>query len=178
MGVPVKTEPLQATALEPSASVAANASLIAARELSARRTPFDLAAAIEAIERAIGTDPDLVAAWCALAELHVLRASLGLVPPAEAGEAAVLAAEKAFALDPDSSPAVTVRGWVKSVIRLDVAAGLADFERSLRITDGYWAARAQHAWALVAAGSLDRGLRHGTARRSHRRRPTCNGAGP
>jgi len=150
--------PATATAFEPAASVAANASLIAARELSARRTPADLAAAIEAVERAIDIDPDLVAAWCALAELHVLRASLGLVPSAEAGEAAVLAAEKALALDRDSSPALAVRGWVRSVIRLDVAAGLADFERNLRIADGYWAARAQHAWALVAAGSLDRGV--------------------
>lgn len=161
MGVRVRVlrsdEP-SATALGTSASVTANSSLVAARELSARRTPADLAAAIDAARRATEIDPGFVAAWCALAELTAVRASLGLERPARAADAAIQAAEKALHLDPDCSPALAVRGWVKSVIRLDIASGLEDLEHSLRITDGYWAARAHHAWALVAAGQLDRAV--------------------
>jgi DNA-binding winged helix-turn-helix (wHTH) protein len=161
MGVPARVmrsaEP-SAMALATSASVTANACLVAARELSARRTPADLAAAIDAAQRATEIDPGFVAAWCALAELTAVRASLGLELPARAGDAAIHAAEKALQLDPDCSPALAIRGWVRSVIYLDIVWGLADFAHSLRITDGYWAARAHHAWALLAAGQLDRAV--------------------
>ncbi len=135
-----------------SPSLAATTSLAAAWELAARRSPRELAAAIEAAQFALERDPGFVAAWCGLATFHAARAARMVVPPRDAGAAAVNAANRALQLDATCAPALALRGWVRACIELDVAAGLEDLARSLDITGNYWLSRGLYGWALMAAG--------------------------
>lgn len=155
MGVKVVRGPIEAAptpAVAASASVEANACLTSARERAARRRASDIEAAVTVARRAVELDPNFVAAWCALADLHVLRAGRMIASPREAGRLAVDAAERALQLDSRCAPALAARGWVRAVIELDVAGGLQDFAASLRSDPRHWFARALHGWALMAAG--------------------------
>jgi DNA-binding winged helix-turn-helix (wHTH) protein len=70
---------------------AASPSLEATTSLAAA---WELAATIEAAQFALERDPGFVAAWCGLATFHAARAARMVVPPREAGEAAVNAANR------------------------------------------------------------------------------------
>jgi DNA-binding winged helix-turn-helix (wHTH) protein len=139
-------------AFAPSPSLEATTSLATGWELVARRSPRELAAAIQAAQLALERDPRYVAAWCGLGTFHVARAARMVVPPREAGAAAVQAAERALQLDATCAPALALRGWVRACIELDVAAGLEDLARSLDITGNYWLSRGLYGWVLMAAG--------------------------
>jgi len=139
-------------AFAPSPSLEATTSLATGWELVARRSPRELEAAIQAAQLALERDPRYVAAWCGLGTFHVARAARMVVPPREAGAAAVRAAQHALQLDETCAPALALRGWVRACIELDVAAGLEDLARSLDITDNYWLSRGLHGWVLMAAG--------------------------
>jgi len=128
--------------------------LTSARELAARRSPGDIAAAIEAAQKAIDVLPTSVEAWTTLADFRLFQAGRMLAVPREAGAAAVNAANRALELDPSCASALAIRGWVKAVIDRQVASGLADLEASLRISDQHWFTRGLHAWALTAAGRV------------------------
>lgn len=154
----VTTEPAGRIAGTGSA-LEATASLTSARELAARRTPGDIAAAVEAARRATELEPGLVAGWCTLSDLYMYQAGRMLAPPREAGAASVMAAERALELDPRCPEALANRGWTRAVIELDIEAGLADFDASLGISDKHWFARGLHAWALVAAGRIHEAVR-------------------
>jgi serine/threonine-protein kinase len=56
-------------------------------------------------KRALELDPDFAAAWSALADCHILRATRGMAPPAEATREAEAAARRALALDPSLADA-------------------------------------------------------------------------
>jgi tetratricopeptide (TPR) repeat protein len=129
----------------------AEACLVSARELSALRTAASLRAAVEAAVRALEIDPQYVAAWCALAELHMALITRLVEAPKKGGAAGVAAAEEALALDPGCAPALGVRGFVRAVVERDVELGLADLDRSVRMDPRYWTTRLMHGWALVAA---------------------------
>ena len=133
----------------PSATTAARAHLSSARELSGRRNPTDSAAAVQAARRAITLDPDNAELWAGLAEILAYRLALELESPAETGIVTVAAAQEALDRDPDSAPALAVRGWVRCVVQGDLQRGLEDLERSIAIEDSYWLARLQYSWALL-----------------------------
>ena len=157
IGVPIARGPTDASptpAIAASASVEATACLTSAREMAARRRPRDFDAAVTAARRAVDLDPTFVAAWCALADLHVLRAGRMIAFPRDAGVSAVEAAERALELDSRCAPALAVRGWVRAVVELDVANGIGDCQASLGCDPRHWFARALYAWALVAAGRM------------------------
>ena len=141
-------------AVTDSDNVRAVASLMSARELSAGRSPENLLAAVEAAREALREDRGFIAAWCALAEFQVFRATRMAIDPRQAGVEAVTAAQEALALDPDCAPALAVRGWVAATIERDVAKGMADLDRSIAIDDRYWAARGMRGWALATVGRL------------------------
>jgi tetratricopeptide (TPR) repeat protein len=156
IGVSVQAAPearaASAPAFAESANVEAVASLGSAWELAARRTPREIEAAIEAAHLAVRQDPAYVAAWSGLAAFNILRAARMTVAPREAGAAAIEAAERALALEADCAPALAARGWVRAVITLDVEAGVADLDRSVRITPNYWLTRGLRGWGYIAAG--------------------------
>lgn len=153
IGVPVhqQVEAIESrVAVRGGARLTAEALLTSAREMSSARTPASLWTAIDAARRAIDVDPAYVAAWCAVAELELLCAVRSLVEPRLGAQRAVVAAERAIALDRECVPALAVRGFVAATIDGQIAAGLADLERAMRIDSGYWKARGLHGWALLA----------------------------
>jgi len=64
-------------------------------------------------KRAIELDPDFAAAWSALADCHILRATRGMAPPAEAASEAAAAARRALELDPSLADAHVSIGVVQ-----------------------------------------------------------------
>jgi tetratricopeptide (TPR) repeat protein len=141
-----------APAFAPSSNLEAVASLSSAWELAARRSPRELEGAVEAAQVALRLEPDFIAAWWGLAIFHVMRAARMTAPPREAGAAAVAAACRALQLDEQCAPAIAARGWVRAVIDLDVDGGVADLDRSVKITDNFWQTRGLRGWGYMAAG--------------------------
>jgi serine/threonine protein kinase/tetratricopeptide (TPR) repeat protein len=64
-------------------------------------------------KRALEIDPDFAAAWSALADCHILRATRGMAPPAEAAAEAAAAARRALELDPSLADAHVSIGIVQ-----------------------------------------------------------------
>lgn len=64
-------------------------------------------------KRALELDPDFAAAWSALADCHILRATRGMAPPAEAAREAEAAARRALELDPSLADAHVSIGVVQ-----------------------------------------------------------------
>ncbi|MBK7369193.1 MAG: protein kinase [Candidatus Eisenbacteria bacterium] len=85
--------------------------------------------------QAIAIDDAYAAAWAGLADLHLSRASRGMVAPADATAAAEAAAQRALQLDPTSGEALAALGWVYSW-RGDLAGGLGAVQRALELTPG------------------------------------------
>jgi tetratricopeptide (TPR) repeat protein len=132
-----------------SRRIDAEALLTSAREVSAARTPANLAVAIEASRRALDVDPDFISAWCALAEFELIGLIRSISEPRHAARRAVDAANRALMLDRECVPAMAIRGFIAATVEGDVAAGRDDLERALRIDSGYWVARGLHGWVLL-----------------------------
>jgi serine/threonine-protein kinase len=64
-------------------------------------------------KRALELDPDFAAAWSALADCHILRATRGMAPPAQATAEAMAAARRALELDPSLADAHVSIGVVQ-----------------------------------------------------------------
>ena len=65
------------------------------------------------VKRAIELDPDFAAAWSALADCQIIRATRGMAPPAEAASEAMAAARRALELDPSLADAHVSIGVVQ-----------------------------------------------------------------
>ena len=84
-------------------------------------------------EQVLAIDPDFAPAISGLASCDFLLGFFGRLP----FEAAMPAAEKGFRraleLDPDLSQARSLLGWVKMFYHWDIAGGVEEFDRALRI---------------------------------------------
>src|SRR5262249_34088579 len=65
------------------------------------------------VKRALELDPDFAAAWSALADCHIIRATRGMAPSGEATREAIAAAERALELDPSLADAHVSIGVVQ-----------------------------------------------------------------
>jgi serine/threonine protein kinase/tetratricopeptide (TPR) repeat protein len=65
------------------------------------------------VKRAIELDPDFAAAWSALADCQIIRATRGMAPPAEAASEAMAAARRGLELDPSLADAHVSIGVVQ-----------------------------------------------------------------
>ncbi|NCF17348.1 MAG: hypothetical protein GWP63_03840 [Haliea sp.] len=72
---------------------------------------------ISYFEKAVETDPDYARAWGHLAFAHV--ASMAWEPSNEAGPAAILASDRAVALDPEQSEALAAQAVIASLLHRD-----------------------------------------------------------
>ena len=160
---------LMATTLSKRPS--AVAALISAREFAARRSPEDLEASAAATQMAIGADPSFSAAWSMLAEIRVAQAIRSFKPPREASWLAKEASQAALRLDPESSPALAARGWVRVMIDHDYDRGLNDLNRAIGFDPDFWYCNLLRGWVMQAAG------RHEEAIEMMRRALELNPAG-
>ena len=140
------------TAVTQSAHPCAITALLSAVEFSARRTPEDLEAASAAAQLAIAIDPGFGAAWSRLAEINTQQAIRSFRPPRECSWLAKEAARKALHLDPESSAALAVRGWVRVMIDGDYERGLIDLNRAIAFDPYYWPCNYFRGWVMQAAG--------------------------
>jgi tetratricopeptide (TPR) repeat protein len=65
------------------------------------------------VKRALEIDPDFAAAWSALADCHIIRATRGMAPAAQAATEATAAARRALELDPSLADAHVSLGVVQ-----------------------------------------------------------------
>lgn len=128
------------------------AALISAREFLARQSVEDIEAAAKAARLAISLDPCFSAAWSTLAEIRIFQAVRSLRPPREAGWLAKEAAQTALTIDPQSSSAIAILGWVRAMIDQDGERGLEDLDQAIALDPDYWVANLLRGWALQAAG--------------------------
>ena len=118
-----------------------------------RRTPEDLARAIEHFERAVAADPDHAPAHAGIASASILMFYWGRADSRAARDRAMEAAERAIGLDPDLSDAWAARAMARIFDR-NWAAADADFRRAVEVGPGDAQARQWHAHLLVCLGRV------------------------
>jgi len=143
------------TALARSSSPSAVESLMVAFEFRGRRSPEDLAVAIEAARRATSLDPSYVLAWSSLAELHQMEGLRWYQPPRSAFSAARTAARRALEVDPLSPAARAVEGSTRALLDLDFAGAIEHLDRAIANDPSYAAARIFRAFLFLALGRID-----------------------
>lgn len=142
-------------AISRSSSASAVESLVVAFEFRGRRSPEDLAVAIEAARRATALDPSYVLAWTTLAELHQVEGIRWYQPPRAAFAAAREAARRAIEADPRSPAAIAVEGSTRALLDLDLAGGLEHLDRAIANDPSYAAARVFRSFVFLALGRAD-----------------------
>jgi tetratricopeptide (TPR) repeat protein len=133
--------------------------LISAREFLARQSVEDIEAAAYAARLAIRLDASYAAAWATLAEIRICQAVRSLRPAREAGWLAREAAQTALHIDPASTCALAIVGWVRVLIEHDGKRGMADLDRAFAMDQDYWMVTLLRGWALQAAGRLNEAVK-------------------
>ncbi|WP_342617279.1 winged helix-turn-helix domain-containing protein [Rhodoferax sp. GW822-FHT02A01] len=139
-------------ALTHSARPGAITALMSAREFLARQSVEDIDAAANAVRLAINLDPSFAAAWATLAEIRIVQALRSLRPPREAGWLAKEATKTALNIDPQSTSALAIQGWVRVMIDRDCERGMEDLDRAMAIDPDFWVSNMFRGWVLQAAG--------------------------
>jgi serine/threonine protein kinase/Flp pilus assembly protein TadD len=113
--IAVQLTPTEATQLARRHAVNPEAHLeyLKGRHSSWGGSPEGVDLGLRHAKRALDIDPDFAAAWSALADCHILRATRGMAPPAEAAAAAAAAARRALELDPSLADAHVSIGVVQ-----------------------------------------------------------------
>lgn len=111
------------------------------RYLWNKRTEQDLKQSIERFEQALAEDSDYPLAHAAIADAWVTLALYGAVRPLDALPAAAEAAERALALEPKLSEALTSRACVRSIFERDWPSATREFEAAIALNPRYAQAR-------------------------------------
>ena len=128
------------------------------RHLWNQRSPDSLLASTKPLLEAVQADPDYAKAWSALADAYVLIPEYGSGSMAEYIPMAHDAIEKALAINPNSSSALTTSAYIKFMYDYDLKGAHEDFDKAISIDPGYATA---HQWLgelLAAEGHLDAAL--------------------
>ncbi|MEO1369454.1 MAG: tetratricopeptide repeat protein, partial [Acidobacteriota bacterium] len=125
----------QALSGRSTADVAAYRAYLQGMKLAGRRNPTSRhwREAQERFERALELDPDFAAAWAELSEVHSLAVQLGLDRENDGVDRrneALVAVERALALDPELPEAHRALGYYHYWCHRDYDAALASFRRA------------------------------------------------
>ena len=125
----------------------------------AKRTETNLAKAISNLEKAIAKDPKFASAYAYLADSYSLVAysQMALIPKDEAISKAQEMAQRALALDPNSSEAITVLGFVAHLKRKPEES-IDLYKRAISLKPNNATAHLRLAWMLSTAEGLDAAL--------------------
>lgn len=151
----------QSARKKPTDNVDAYNEYLAGRYLLNQRTQVRLEQALEKFHNAIAKDDDFGAAWGAVAEAEVLRASAAYVDDVPAAFArAREAAEKAIRLDPERAEPYVALALVRLRADWDWTGAEEAFKQALEINNGYATAHHQYALFLSFVLRLDEALAH------------------
>ena len=116
--------------------------------------------AIEALNRAVTSDPEFARGWAELAQAYVWKLFLFAPDEKDLHEKAYVAVEKALALDPDLPEAYLARGrllWTPAN-HFPHDKAIQEYRRALALSPGLDEARNQLALVLSHVGLLDEAL--------------------
>ena len=102
------------------------------QHISEATSPQAIELSLRHFQRALELDPGYAPAWAGVAHCHNVRASRGMAPPSEAGEAARVAARKALELDESLAEGHAELGWVESRGR-DLRGSVRSLERAIEL---------------------------------------------
>jgi adenylate cyclase len=117
------------------------------------------------VKRALEIDPDFAPAWSALADCHIIRATRGMAPPAEAAAEATAAARRALQLDPSLADAHVSIGVVQ-IHTGDLQGGIRSLRHAIELNPALALAHNMLARALSSFEKHEEALvaaRDGTA---------------
>ena len=89
---------------------------------------------IEAFQNAVALDPGYAPAHAGLATVYSFMGYFGIMPPSQAIPMSVLEADKALALDPNSSEALIARGMASLVYSYDWDRAREDLSQALELS--------------------------------------------
>lgn len=135
--IAIKLTPSEATQLakRPAVNPEAHLELLRSRHSYFAASPQAVEMGLRHARRALELDPNLAAAWSALADCHAFRAIRGMAPPAEAFAEGTAAATKALELDPSLADAYEARGVILSHSG-DLAGGLRALQKAIELNPG------------------------------------------
>jgi TolB-like protein/Tfp pilus assembly protein PilF len=136
----------------------AYALFLQARYLGRQITAEAFAQSNALYQQALAIDPDYAAAWDGLARNYARQVGNGLLSFEEGSALAREAAEKAFAIDPDSAPAHALLGWITMLFDKDLAQAARHIERALQLAPADLAIIRNAARLLHALGRLDEAI--------------------
>lgn len=113
---------------------------------------------IEHFQKAIKLNPGYSAPYSGQAIAYIQLASFGYAPPRETYALARAAAEKAIAIDPDSSEAHFALAWVEWRGEWNFAAAQRDFRRAIELGPNNAQAHARYSLFLKSMGAFEESL--------------------
>jgi TolB-like protein/Flp pilus assembly protein TadD len=125
-----------------------------------RQTKADNDSAIQALNRAVESDPDFAAGWAELAQAYVWKLFLFAPDEKDLQEKAFVAAKKALDLDPELAEAYLARGrllWTPAN-HFPHDKAIQEYRRALALNPSLDEARNQLALVLSHVGLLDEAL--------------------
>ena len=125
-----------------------------------RQTKADNETAIEALNRAVASDPEFAAGWAELAQAYVWKLFLFAPDEKDLHEKAFLAVEKALALDPELPEAYLARGrllWTPAN-QFPHDKAIQEYRRAIALNPSLDEARNQLALVLGHVGLFDEAL--------------------
>ena len=158
----IKLTPQEQRRLSQTRSInpAAYDDFLRGRYYLSRQTKADNDAAIQALNRAVATDPEFAGGWAELAQAYVWRLFLFAPDEKDLQQKAFVAVEKALALDPELPEAYLARGrllWTPSN-HFPHDKAIQEYRRALALNPSLDEARNQLALVLGHVGLIDEAL--------------------
>ena len=126
-----------------------------ARHFSNLLTPEGWEQSTKLYEQVLAIDPDYALAWAGLSRNYINLAGYNLLSPEEGYGLAREAAEKALAINPETSTAHAALGWISMHFDGDLEAAGRHFERALELDPNNLATIRNAATYCYALGRLD-----------------------
>jgi adenylate cyclase len=131
--------------------------------------PADLVPAIEALRRALASEPECALAWGQLSRLHAVNHAYEIAPAETSIEQGLAFAHHAVRLDPSSQRARAALAFAL-LVKGETAASLVETENALALNPDTFVYLETIGWLLSLLGEWDRGtalVRKAVARNPH-----------
>ncbi len=135
--IAVQVTPREASQLAKRRAVnpEAHVEYLKGRHTAAAGSPQAIELSLRHYQRALEIDPAYAPAWAGIAGCHIVRASRGMAPPAEATAKALEAAKRALELDDSLAEAHAALGSIEAN-EIDVPGAIRFLQRAIELNPG------------------------------------------